>query len=400
MLALGSIAPKDKYVNIMASFFKKLFGKTEIKTEPESQTVKKSEISIRVEVVTTEIADTVSPTEEIKKSYDISEIKKQSTQIKDKEGFLSSINFVKNFIAANNIEFDELISLLKKVVPYMKKEKTMPDEDILKYIHTQIDRFEEKGKVENLTVIADILSRANNRQGLEYLENKLGAFETDKEKTLVFFDALILLSDFYLADKQGDKAFRTIHRALQLVTNFSDKFDYLWKQKITAEKCANICLNGQKKPQYADYIHYEIVAFILEIARDAIAFPHLSGFFHRKNICFKDGWGFEENEDFDNALEDLKITKHKKDLLNDIYNFTFNELPLKIGIPKEYFNEKVLEPLSNLTDNFDTNYPQWRKVMEASEIFNNRPFEEIGTVHEFASTIVKKYYDMENQNGN
>ncbi len=249
-------------------------------------------------------------------------------------------------------------------------------------------------------MIADIVFRVNNQQGLEYLDNKLGDFETDKKKTLLNFDALILLSDFYLADKQGDKAFRAIRRALLLVTNVTDKFDYLWKQKITAEKCANICLNGQKKPQYADYIHYEIVAFILEICRDAIGFPHLSGFFHRKNICFNDGWGFEENEDFDNALEDLKITKHKQELLNDIYNFTFNELPLKIGIPKEYFNEKVLEPLSNLTDNFETNYPQWRKVMEASEVFNNRPFEEIGTVHEFASTIVKKYYDNEYQNGN
>lgn len=202
----------------MASFFKKLFGKTEIKVESESHIVKKTEISIRVELVKTEIADTFLPTEEIKKSYNIYEIKKQSTQIKDKEGFLSSINFVKDFIAANNIEFSELISLFKKVVPYMIKEKTMPGEDILKYIHTQIERYEEKGQIENLPVIADILGRVNNQHGIEYLESKLGDFETDKEKTLIFFDALILLSDFYLEDKQGDKAFRTIRRAILLVT--------------------------------------------------------------------------------------------------------------------------------------------------------------------------------------
>lgn len=384
----------------MTSFFKTFFRKNQIKKVPESKKVSKPEISIQVKVVTKENADTLVPTVEIKNKYDISAIKKQSTQIKDKEGFLASINFVKDFISGNNIELDELISLLKKIVPYMKKEKTMPDEDILKYIHFQIDRFEEKGKVENLTVIADILSRVNNRQGLEYLESKLGDFESDKEKSLEFFDALILLGDFYLANKQGDKAFSTIRRALLLVTNFSDKFDYLSKQKLTAQKCANICLNGQKKPQYADYIHYEIVAFILEIARDAISFPHLSGFLHRRNICFQDGWGFEENEDFDKALEYLNIKKHKKELLNDLYNFTFNELPLKIGIPKEYFNERVLESTSNISDNFHTNYPQWRNVLEAKAIFNNRPFEEIGTIHEFASTIVKKYYDMENQNSN
>jgi hypothetical protein len=67
-----------------------LFGKNEIKTEPE--------ISLRVEIMKTEIANTVSPIDEIKKSYNISEIKKQSTQIKDNEGFLSSINFIKEFI--------------------------------------------------------------------------------------------------------------------------------------------------------------------------------------------------------------------------------------------------------------------------------------------------------------
>jgi hypothetical protein len=376
---------------MMTSLFKKLFGKNEIKTEPE--------ISLRVEIMKTEIANTVSPIDEIKKSYNISEIKKQSTQIKDNEGFLSSINFIKEFIEANKIQFDELISLLKKIVSYMKKEKTISEEDILKYIHTQIERFEEKSKVEYLIIIADILSRVNNRKGLEYLEKKLGDFETDNEKSLIFFDALILLSDFYLFDKQSDKAFRTIRRALLLVTNFSDKFDYLWKQKVIAEKFANFSLYGQKNPQYAEFIHYEIVAFILEIARDVIAFPHLSGFFHRKYICFNDGWCFEENEDFNNALEDLKISRHKKELLNDIYNFTFNDLPIMMGIPKEFFHENVLEPLRNLSEDHKTNYPKWRKISEASKIFNNRPFDEIGTVYEFSSTIVKKYYDMENKYG-
>jgi hypothetical protein len=84
----------------MASFFKKLFGKKEMKTEIEIQTVYKPEITNRVEVVVPEITDTVSPTEEFNKTYDISEIKKKSTQIKDKEGLLSSINFVKDFISS------------------------------------------------------------------------------------------------------------------------------------------------------------------------------------------------------------------------------------------------------------------------------------------------------------
>jgi hypothetical protein len=71
-----------------------------------------------------------------------------------------------------------------------------------------------------------------------------------------------------------------------------------------------------------------------------------------------------------------------------------------MGIPKEFFHKNVLEPLRNLSEDHKTNYPKWRKISEASKIFNNRPFEEIGTVYEFSSTIVKKYYDMENKYGN
>ena len=276
----------------------------------------------------------------------------------------------------------------------MKKDKTITDEDIMTYIYTQINKFTEKEYTENLTAIADIFSRVNNREGLTYLENKLGIYQSDKLETLLLFDALVQLSDFYLIDKQSDKAFITARRALLLVTNFSDKFDYLIKHKIVAEKMANICLNGQKKPQYGDYIYYEIVAFILEITRDAISFPHLSGFFHRKNICFKEGWGFEENEFFSTALKELKISDYKKEILSDIYNFTFNEFPLIMGIPKEYLHENVLEPLTNLSEDHKSNYPKWRKISEAVEIFNKRPFEEIGHVHDFSSSVIKKYCDI------
>lgn len=379
----------------MTSFFKKLFGKSETTTKAEPQTLKQPENSILVELKTEEEPNTFSPPEK-NKSYDISEIKKKSTIIKNKEGLLPSINFVRDFIDQANIEFNELVSLLKKIVPYMKQEKTISDEEIINFINSTVDKFVEKHKIENFTIIADLLSRASNKFGLEYLESKLGVFEADKNITLEYFEALILLSDFYLADKQGDKAFRTIQQATLLVTNFSDKFDYLYKQKIISEKRALICLKGQKNPHYADYLHYELVAFILEIARDAIHFPHLSGFFHRKELFCNADWGFQENKDFDNALEELKITEHRKNLLNDIYQFTFNELPLKMGIPAEYFNSTILEPLENQSEDFDINYPKWRQVMEASEIFNSRPFNEIGIVHDFVSKVVKKYYDMEN----
>lgn len=379
----------------MFSFFKKLFGINKTTKEPMQETFLLASTSIRIEVSSP--VNTILIPKKVEKTYDISEIKKQSTKIKDKEGFLASVDFLKTFIASNNIEFSELISLLKKLIPYMKKEKNVQNEDILEYVNSQINRFNDKNQIENFVVIAEILSRVNNKQGLEYLEKKLGGFETDKQKTLLHFDALILLSDFYLVDKQGDNAFKTISRCMPLVTNFKNKFDYLIKQKIIAEKSAKICLSGQLKPQYSDYIYYEIVAFILEICRDIIAFPHLSRFFYRKNICFNNEWGFETNEHFVTALEDLRITKYKKELLNDIYNFTFNDLPLKMGIPKKYLNQQTLD---SFFDNFELNYLPRQELMKVTESLNNVSLDVIVVIiHRYTTTLVNMYYDLENMEG-
>ena len=301
---------------IIPSFFNKIFRKTETKPQLAEQSVQRPDILTEVEIKTQEVVTPAALMEEIQKAYDIGEIKKQSTQIKNKDGFLASVNFVKNFIAANHIEFAELISLLKKIIPYMKKEKNITDVDILTYVNTQIDKFSEKDNIENLTTIADILSRVSNSNGLEYLEAKLGDYKTDKDKNFSYFSSIILLSDYYLAAKKSDEAFQAIGRASLLVTNLADKFDYLSKQIIIFDKSAHICFYGQKTPRYADYIVYVIPAFILEICRDAIAFPLLSSFYYRKNICFNEGcggWGLE-NENFYKALDDLEITKHKKEL--------------------------------------------------------------------------------------
>ena len=131
----------------------------------------------------------------------------------------------------------------------------------------------------------------------------------------------------------------------------------------------------------------------MEIALDINGFPVLSPFFTRRSICFNEGWGFEDNEDFDKALRDLKILKHKKELLKDIYEFTFNEFPLKMELPKEYLEEDVL----NASFKTEWNSPEWRKRQEMTEKFKARPFN-ISLPHDFARQVVKKYYDLENKN--
>lgn len=232
--------------------------------------------------------------------------------------------------------------------------------------------------------------RVENGKGIEYLESKLADSSTDTHKTLDHFDSFVKLSDCYLADKKGDRAFKTLQRARNLVTNFDNKFDFIQKHKVLAEKSAAICFYGQNKPKYADYLYYEIVSFALDIANDLCNFPHLTGFFYRKNIPYTEDWKFSDNENFNKALEGLNIHGYKQELIRDVYEFSFNDLPLKMGIPSEYLKEDLLEPLANLIDDYDANYPEWEKIRIFKDEFTKRHFD-ISLPLLFAGQVIKMY---------
>lgn len=373
------------------NFFKKLFGIKETKPQIKTKVINEPEIYFKV--VSHENKKPFIHSMESPKDYDISEIKKHSTQIKNKEGFLAAINFVKDFISSIDIDLKELISLLKKTIPYMIKEKSIENSEIVGYLKSQVDRFSSEDDPQIQTDISALFGLIDNNKAIEYLENRLGDIQTDQNKTLDHFNSIIQLAEFYLKNKQGDIAFQTVRRAGLLLANLQDNFEYIGKQIVIAEKSALICLNGQKKPNYADYLHYEIVVFILTLAKDATSFPHLHGFFYRKNICYNEGWGLQDNENFNKALEDLCISGYKKEIMKDIYDFTFNELPVKMGIPKEYLKNDVLEPLRKLNEDYDTNYPKWEQIMALQEKINKRRFD-ISLPHNFSSLVVKKYYDQ------
>lgn len=296
------------------------------------------------------------------------------------------------------IEYKELISILSEISLFMKKVKTFSDTEVMAYINEQLENFIKKDNIEDFKAIANLMSKVDINYSIEYLENKLGSIDTVKPKNPDLFETLLLLSNYYVLIKHGDQAFKTIQRAILLVTNFNDKFDYITKQRIIAEKSSDVCLKGWDTPHYADYIHYEIVAFILDISNNICDFPHLSEFFRLKKNYFSKERNFGIDDDVNQALLNLQILNHKNELLMDIYNFTFNILPIEMGIPKEYLKENLLEPFENLSNDFDKNYPKWQKIKYLSEKFEKRPFKEIVIIHEFAGNIVKKYCDLENKN--
>jgi hypothetical protein len=288
----------------------------------------------------------------------------------------------------NSIEYKRLFPLIEGLVPYMKEIKEYNDREIIKFIDKHSRKYPEYDDVKSISKIANLYFVVGKQYGIEYLEDKLvGA------KTLIYFDLTIQLSDYYLRLGEGDKAFKSIARANLLVANVNEKFDFLWKQKIIAEKSAEICYYGQKRPMYADFLHYYIVSFILEIARDLVGFPFLYGFFHRKEICYNGTWGLFQDENSGEALKDLNMLECKKDLVNEINNWTFNRLPLCMGIPEKYLKKDVL----NILDNLSENRYQWELLQLEEKKFQERPIYEVPIIHKFVAELVKEYYDKSNK---
>lgn len=321
-------------------------------------------------------------------NYDIAEIKKEATKIKNTQGSKYSIIYLKNIIDNNNLEFNHCLSLLKKLILYLKKEKNST-ESILNFLDLQFIRFySSERSINDLLLIGEIYSRVTIKNGLDYLVTHLNSIEKKSKLNIEHFDLLMTIAEYYLLEKMPDLAFQTVRKATIVTTNFEDKYLYIYMHQKIATYCAKICLARAGSPNYADYVYYEIVSFILGICSEAAIFPNLENYFWKKELEIKES-SFLTNDDFRDSLKVLKILSHSKELINEINEFAFIEIPTRMGIQKKYLIE------SNKI-NWDTNSENFILNDTTINSFRNKPFTEIATIHLFAADVVKKYYDLEN----
>jgi hypothetical protein len=78
-------------------------------------------------------------------------------------------------------------------------------------------------------------------------------------------------------------------------------------------------------------------------------------------------------------------------LIFDVYDFTFNELPVKMGIPDEFIRKDVLRYPSSDSEDFDKERELWRRVMDIKIEFEKKPFD-ISIAYDSAKEIIRKYY--------
>jgi len=299
-----------------------------------------------------------------------------------------TLNAVTEISNKNYLAFPAIARILRSVIPLMAKSKRFTDEELINYIFSFKDIFNHQYKPESVPKIANILKKISTDQAIDFLENSLSYFQETRVDRISLFDLTIALSDLYLKNKEYDEAFKTINRASFFVNKPTDQFEYLWKLKIINEKSADICYN-EKNPKYDFYLHYQLIGFTLDIARDLTAFPHLYPYYFRK----KNQYSLDDNECIDLALEKLKMLKYKKTIFTEFNNFIYNELPIIYGIPIKYDEASVRK----IFDNMSTNYNEFSELIEFSEKLKTKSLDIISfKTNEFVTGLLKRFYDLGN----
>ncbi len=306
-----------------------------------------------------------------------------------KESRETAFKYADEFINNNPLSFSDTIRVLKKIIPYYVKSKSYSFEEIENYVFSELSKFGEKNDPDSIIQISELLHRIKNSYGIDYLNNKLISCESDTVNNISFFDTYVLLSDFYFEENDLESSFKTLRRALALVTNFQDHFDYLWKQKVFAEKAANICFNDNP-PKYAEYLYFDMVAFALDTARGLTAFPIHSLFSFRYDHHFCEV--LNDNELADISFEELKIKNYKTEIVNEFINFVYNKLPVIYGIPIKYLSVKKT---SEVIRNMGKNYNEWVALSELSQKIKNTYVDGLNLeINEFVSQLLGRYLNQ------
>lgn len=299
------------------------------------------------------------------------------------------LNSVSEFSNKNCLTFPAIARILRVLIPIMYKSKKFSEEELKDYIFSFKEIFNNQYNTESVPKIANIINRFSSTQAIDFLENTLSYLKDTRVDRISLFEITIALSDAYYKIKDYEEAFKAINRASFFVNNPTDQFEYLWKLKIINEKSAEICFN-ENNPKYDFYLHYQLIAFALDIARDLTAFPHLYPYYFRK----KNQYILDDDESIDLALEQLNMLKYKKSIFTEYNNFIYNEFPIIYGIPIKYGEDSVRKIL----DNMATNHEEFSALLEFSEKLKNKSLDIISyKTNEFVSGLLKRFYDLGNK---
>lgn len=302
----------------------------------------------------------------------------------------------------NLLPFKTITRILRSAVYFMYKSKRFTENDLENYMFSFNDISYNQNISECVLKIDAIIKNYSLSKSIEFLKNRIAYLQNINTERTKLFDISVALSDSYVKNKDFENAFKELRRATIFVNRPTEQFEYLWKLRIIYEKSAEICFK-EKKPHYEEYLIFSLESWALEIARDLVAFPHLSGFYYRKKIQASpycdDGYDSleispDEDSDMDISLKHLKIFKNRKEMFHEYLNFIYNDLPVIYGIPSKYNEESI----NRIFDAQELNSEEWNDLIFIfPEKLNKQSITKLTfEINRFVTNLLKKYYDMGN----
>ncbi|MEI6048533.1 MAG: hypothetical protein WCS03_06510 [Bacteroidota bacterium] len=227
------------------------------------------------------------------------------------------------------------------------------------------------------------------------------------EDTQALFKKIISESDTSFKIKEYDKAYKTLNEASLLISKTISKSPEVYERNIyygnlitLKDKQSDICIK-EKNPNYDYFLIFYLESFALDIVRDLNSFPHLSGFYYRKESKYAPYSGDfgscslkispDEDTNIFVALKKLKIFQWRNEILTEYLDFIYKELPEIYGIPSDFNKGSLTEILDKKT--YDVIFitktlPDYIGQKAVGRV----PFE----INKFITNLLKKYYDLEN----
>lgn len=261
------------------------------------------------------------------------EFKKQATIIKNEQGSIKAIEFLKAKIEELT-QFRPSLTLLKRLSDYLKKEKSINNSDSLVYIHWVLEKCKDSNDVEFFSEIGEVIHKIDLDASIDYLNRVLP--ETITQNHNAYVPAVLLLATYYSEKGETERSYNTIHRAQHIINSGPITWQTIFDASAIHQTGATIFeTHLPKESLYFDFSH-----FILSLIMDSD-----SSFEHSKN-----SWLTGEFDWFSDRLKErllaLEILNHEETVKTELYEEVFHNMPVqraraKLLVEAKYPNDNL-----------------------------------------------------------
>jgi hypothetical protein len=312
---------------------------------------------------------------------DVHKLMIKATSIRKKKGYSEAVTYLKEIAEAYLREGNTaLVTCMNKLIPYMKRDESIPFEETYRYLE-EIIQGKPAGDPYFLALhitMAELIKSQNIDDAIDYLKKYLATVDVSYNH----YDILIKLIDLYIDKKETTESRTLLPKARELLEPNIERYEYIKKERMWFRSSANFHFLLPGETGKTEYLYHRFVEFALDMAR-ALNPIQIELFHQRKDLYYRKERGFEESEQFNSALQELGIEGEKNTMLNRLYGFAFEELPMILHVTEKQLNfkpgqEETIEELR-----------------EKKEYFR-KPFRELPVIEEHIRKFVKRFVDKAN----